>query len=286
MEKMKENVETFMAFNKDFNDANIIYFGAPYDGTVSFRPGARFAPEAIRRDSYGLETYSPYFRLDLEKDTAVFDAGDLLLPIGNKEKSLELIYSFTKRILRHKKTPFMVGGEHLISLSSIKAVFEAYKDLHIIHFDAHADLRDTYMGDSLSHSTVLRRIWEVVGDKRIHQLGIRSGLKEEFTFSRNHCSIEFYRMDSIEDLVEELISKPVYITFDLDILEPGLFSGTGTPEPGGVTFREAIEAFKSMIPLNIVGVDVVELSPNYDQSGVSTLYACKIIRELVLAMNY
>ena len=190
-----------------------------------------------------------------------------------------------KRILRHKKIPFMVGGEHLISLSSIKALFESYKDLHIIHFDAHADLRDTYMGESLSHATVLRRIWEVVGDNRIHQLGIRSGIKEEFVFSRNHCSIELYRMDSIEILVEELGSKPVYVTFDLDIIEPGLFSGTGTPEPGGVTFREVIETFKSMIPLNIVGADVVELSPHYDPSGVSTLYACKIIRELVLAMN-
>ena len=285
MEKMKENIETFMAFDKAFDDANIIYFGAPYDGTVSFRPGTRFAPEAIRRDSYGLETYSPYFRLDLDKDTAVFDAGDLDLPMGNREKSLELIYGFTKRILRHKKIPFMVGGEHLISLSSIKALFESYKDLHIIHFDAHADLRDTYMGESLSHATVLRRIWEVVGDNRIHQLGIRSGIKEEFVFSRNHCSIELYRMDSIEILVEELGSKPVYVTFDLDIIEPGLFSGTGTPEPGGVTFREVIETFKSMIPLNIVGADVVELSPHYDPSGVSTLYACKIIRELVLAMN-
>lgn len=285
MEKMNPNIETFMDFDKAFDDADIIYFGAPYDGTVSFRPGARFGPEAIRKDSYGLESYSPYFKMDLGQETAVFDAGDLELPIGNRERSLELIYGFVKRILRHKKIPFMVGGEHLITLPAVKGVFESYKDLHIIHFDAHADLRDIYMGESLSHATVLRRIWDVVGDNRIHQLGIRSGTKEEFAFSRKHCSLEPFRMDSIEDLTAEIGHKPVYVTFDLDVIDPGLLSGTGTPEPGGVTFREIIEVFKAMTPLNIVGADVVELAPHYDHSGVSTLYACKIIRELILAMN-
>jgi agmatinase len=167
---MNKNIQTFISCNHDYKDANIVLFGAPFDGTVSFRPGARFAPSAIRRDSIGIETYSPYQDKDLE-DAAVFDGGDLELPFGNTRAALDMIEDFAAKVISDGKIPFMVGGEHLVTLGSVKAAAKKYPDLHIIHFDAHTDLRDDYMGEKLSHATVMRRCWEIVGDGRIFQFG-------------------------------------------------------------------------------------------------------------------
>lgn len=280
---MNKNIETFIACDKDYSQAKMVIFGAPFDSTTSYRPGTRFASKAIRSESYGLETYSPYQDLDLE-DTLVFDGGDLELCFGDTKSALNQIQEFTKQIIDDKKLPIMIGGEHLVTLGAVKAVFEKYPDLHIIHFDAHADLRENYLGATLSHATVLHRVWDLVGDDKIYQFGIRSGDKSEFMWGKDHVKMQKFNFEGLEEVVTKLKGKPVYFTLDLDVLDPSIFPGTGTPEAGGVSFLEVINAIKVISSLNIVGCDINELCPVYDQSGVSTAVACKVLRELILSI--
>ena len=284
---LSRNVETFIGCDADYNDAGIVLFGAPFDSTTSFRPGTRFAPHAIRSESFGLETYSPWLDRDLE-DISVFDSGDIELCIGSSEKALEQISERAATILADGKIPFMIGGEHLVTLGSFREVFKKYPDVHVIHFDAHTDLRDDYLDVKLSHACVLRRCHDLVGDGRIHQFGIRSGERAEWRWARQgHTDLHPFNFDGLARVVEGLGSVPVYFTIDLDVMDPSVFPGTGTPEYGGVSFMQLIEAIYTVCgKCNIVGLDVNELCPPYDQSGASTAAACKIIRELLLSVNY
>ncbi len=281
---MNKNTQCFLGCDAEYQNADIVLFGVPFDGTTSFRPGTRFGPSAIRSESFGLETYSPYCDRDLV-DCRVFDGGDLELPFGNPSRMLELTERYTERVLSDGKLPVMLGGEHLVTLGAVRAVLARYPEAHIIHFDAHTDLRSDYLGEELSHATVMRQIWKLVGDGRIHQFGIRSGEREEFSFAGLHTDLHKFDLRDFEALVPELAGKPVYFSLDLDVLDPSVFCGTGTPEPGGVSFRELLEAVLRLHALNIVGCDVNELSPHYDQSGASTAVACKIVRELLLQLK-
>lgn len=280
---MNPNIMNFIAAEADFDEARAVIFGAPFDGTTSFRPGTRFGPGAIRAESDGIETYSPYQNKDLE-DIAVFDSGDLLLPFGNTEAVLEEICARTVEILEAGKMPVMLGGEHLVTLGAVRAMVQKYPELHIIHFDAHADLRDDYLGERLSHATVIRRCHDLLGDGRIHQFGIRSGEHAEWDFAFAHTDFHPFNVKDVLDVVLALGSDvPVYVTLDLDVLDPSLFCGTGTPEAGGVFFQDLEEALLALEALNVVGFDMNELSPHYDASGVSTAVACKVLREMLLA---
>lgn len=282
---LSKNVEVFMGCDKGPRFASTMLFGAPFDSTTSYRPGTRFGSAAIRHESYGIESYSPYQDKDLE-DANVIDLGDLELCFGDVNKALDRIEERTRHVLHASKRPFMLGGEHLVTLSAFRAVADMYPDVHIIHFDAHADLRDDYLGAKLSHACVLRRCWELVGDGRIHQFGIRSGDREEFAWGRTHVSTRRFDFEGLEETLNQLEGKPVYFTVDLDVMDPSIFPGTGTPEPGGVTFdalRQAVTLVCSRA--KVVGCDVNELSPHYDQSGVSTIVACKIVREMLLALQ-
>lgn len=281
---MHSNIHTFIGCDSSFEESELIIFGAPFDSTTSFRPGTRFAPDYIRMDSYGLETYSPYNEKDLT-DYALTDIGNLDLPFGNAEKSLQMIEDTATEILAAGKKPFLIGGEHLVSLGSIRAAYKKYPNMKLLHFDAHADLRDQYMGEPLSHSAVIRRSWDFMGDGTIYQFCIRSGERAEFEWAKSHTHLEKFSYDTLEAVVDTIgSSDPVYITIDLDVFDPSIFSGTGTPEPGGIFFADMIKILKTITGLNIIGADVVELSPHYDQTGVSTATACKVIRELMLAM--
>lgn len=281
---MNRNISTFIGCDNEYNESKIVLFGAPFDSTTSFRPGTRFASSAMRTESIGIETYSPYQDLDLE-DIPVFDAGDLELTFGNASVTLDTITEFSKKVLEDSKIPFMIGGEHLVTLGSIRAVAEKYPDLHVIHFDAHADLREDYMGEKLSHATVMRRTWEILGDDRIFQFGIRSGEKNEFYWGKDHVKTSKFTFFGLEDVIQNLKDKPVYFTLDLDVLDPSIFPGTGTPEAGGVTFNELLGAIMKLSPLNIVGLDINELSPVYDHSGTSTAVACKLVREIIMTIT-
>lgn len=278
-------VNKFMAMDSSFEEANVVVFGVGFDGTTSNRPGTRFASSSMRPEFYGLETYSPILDLDLE-DFNICDIGDLELSIGNTEKVLDEIYVGAKEIVSKDKLPFMIGGEHLVTLPAFKAVYEKYKDVYVLHFDAHTDLREEYNNNKNSHATVIKRIWDIVGDDRIFQFGIRSGTKEEFDFSlkQKHTYMEIGSIETFSEIVNKLENKNVYLTIDLDVLDPSIFPGTGTPEPGGITYKELSSIFKILknSNINLVGCDIVELSPDYDNTNVSTVTACKILRELVL----
>ena len=243
----------------------------------------------MRPEFYGLETYSPILELDLE-DFKICDMGDLDLSIGDTDKVLQEIYEGTKQIIQDNKIPFMIGGEHLVTLPAFKAVYEKYEDVYMLHFDAHTDLREEYNNNKNSHATVIKRIWDIVGDNKIYQFGIRSGTKEEFDFSlkENHTYMEVGNINTFKDIVDKLEYKKIYITIDLDVFDPSIFPGTGTPEPGGVTYREFENIFSILKNSNIdiVGCDIVELSPDYDNTKVSTVLACKVLRELALVLGY
>lgn len=282
---MLPNIETFIGCESSFEEASIVLYGAPFDSTTSFRPGARFGPSAMRHESFGLETYSPYQDKDLI-DISVFDSGDLELCFGSSEIALSDIQKRAEEILKAGKFPLLLGGEHLVTLGAVRAAAAKYPDLHIIHFDAHADLRDDYLGAKLSHACVLRRCHEIVGDGHIHQFCIRSGEREEFQFASRHTDFHPFTFEGLGETVRELKEKqvPVYFTIDLDCMDPSVFPGTGTPEAGGVTFLELLEAIRTVAQANVVGADVNELAPMLDASGVSTATACKVLRELLLAI--
>ena len=282
---MNKNIHTFIGCDNEYDESRIVIFGAPFDGTTSYRPGTRFAAAAMRNESTGIETYSPYQDRDLE-DYNIFDGGDLEFSFGNPAKNIAIIKEYVSELLKDNKIPAMIGGEHLVTLGAVQAVAEKYNDLHIIHFDAHADLRDDYLGEKLSHATVLHRVWDIVGDNKIFQFGIRSGEKEEFEFAKNHTYMNKFDMKTLDEVIAKLKNKPVYITIDLDVLDSSVFPGTGTPEAGGITFKELINAIMLFQNLeNIVAFDINELSPMLDASGASTACACKVLREMLLAVS-
>ncbi len=263
-------------------EADTVMVGLPFDGTCSFRPGARFGPAALRDVSFGIETYSPYLDRDLE-DIRFADLGDLDLPIGNREKVLAEIEAFARA---HSDRKILgIGGEHLVSYPLMKVMAERHPDLQIVQFDAHCDLREDYLGEVYSHATVMRLIANHVGPSNLHQLGIRSGTREEFQYARQHGTLVPARQADVEALRPRLEGKPVYLTIDLDVLDPSIFPGTGTPEPGGITFDVLMALLKRLDGLNLVGADLVELSPHYDASGVSSLVAAKVAREVLLMMS-
>ena len=283
---MKQNVETFIGCDASYDEAQIVLFGAPFDSTTSFRPGARFGSSAIRHESFGIETYSPYQNKNLT-DLPIFDSGDLELCFGSAEAALQDIQTHTENILQDRKFPLMVGGEHLVTLGAVRSVAAWYPDLHIIHFDAHAALRQDYLGATLSHACVIRRCHDILGDGRIHQFCIRSGDRAEFAFAQTHTDMHRFDFSGLTEIVQKLKERnsPVYFTIDLDCLDPSVFCGTGTPEAGGVNFVQLLDAIKQVSCTNLVGADINELAPMLDASGASTAIACKILRELLLAIG-
>jgi agmatinase len=275
--------KNWMGSCNSYQEAEWVLVGLPYDGTTSYRPGTRFAPSAIRAASWGIETYSPLQQKDLET-LNYYDMGDLDFPIGNRDGILHQIYENTVAVLKHQKKWFGIGGEHLVSLPAFQAYVERYPEIGILHFDAHADLREDFLGEKLSHATVLRRMVELISPDRFVQIGIRSGPQEEFDWMKQHGTLVSH-VSQLPEARARLENRPVFLTIDLDVLDPSILCGTGTPEPGGQTFNELIGWLQAFSGLNVVGADVVELSPPYDASGVSNVVAAKVIREALLAFS-
>ena len=291
---MQAQKNQFIACDKSYEEADTVLFGAPYDSTTSFRPGTRFGPSAMRMESFGIETYSPLQDRDLVNDARVFDAGDIELPFGAPEPALGLIEERAAQILADGKRPFLLGGEHLVTLGAFRAVLKKHQDVVVIHFDAHADLREDYLGNSLSHACVLRRIHDLVGDGRIFQFGIRSGTREEFAFMKaGHVTTEPFSDTTLASVVSSIEQSnnpnnrtvPVYLTVDMDVLDPSEFPGTGTQEAGGFRYAQLVEDVRFVCGrLNVVALDNVELNPGLDPTGRSTALACKFLRECLLAL--
>lgn len=277
-------METFLGCDKPYEKADTVIFGAPFDSTTSYRPGARFGSRTMRAESYALETYSPYLDKDIE-DRLICDLGELELCFGDTQAALSAIEAQTTHIFDDGKRPVMIGGEHLVSLGAVRAAAKRYPDLHIVHFDAHADLRDDYLGAKLSHATVMRRAWDLLGDGRIYSFGIRSGDRSEFVWAaQDHVQMSKFGFEGLKETALRLMDKPVYFSIDLDVLDPSVFPGTGTPEAGGVSFHDLLEALYEVCRLRIVAADLCELSPVYDPTGASTAVALKTLRELLLAL--
>jgi agmatinase len=279
-------IETnYISASASFGKSKGVILGCPYDGSASFRPGARFGPSAIRRASWGIETFSPYFQRDLTQ-CSIHDMGDLELPLGEKKTSLGLIRNGLSKILSEKKFPILLGGDHLITLPIIEEILPIYPPLHLLQIDAHTDLREDYLEESLSHSTVMRKVVDHLGGRRLSQIGVRSGTEEEFRLARKMKSIVSLDPSSLSSMIKRLRNKPVYITLDLDVFDPSLLPGVGTPEPGGLTFQEFIFLLKKLQALHVIGFDIVELTPDYDPTQVSSITASVILREMILAFCF
>jgi len=279
-------IETnYISANASFEKSRGVILGCPYDGSASFRPGARFGPSAIRRASWGIETFSPYFHRDLSQ-CFIHDMGDLELPLGEKKISLGLTRKALGQILSKKKFPILLGGDHLITLPIVEELFRRHPNLHIIQIDAHTDLREDYLGESLSHSTVMRKVVDHLGKGRLFQIGVRSGTEDEFKLARRMKSIVSLDSSSLSSMIKRLRNQPIYITLDLDVIDPSLLPGVGTPEPGGLTFQEIISLLKKLQTLHVVGFDIVELTPDYDPTQVSSITASVILREMILAFCF
>ncbi|MFC5711571.1 agmatinase [Thalassorhabdus alkalitolerans] len=277
--------KVFIASSPSYEESDIVLYGMPMDWTVSFRPGSRFGPGKIREASIGLEEYSPYLDRHLE-DVAYHDAGDLLLPFGNPQKSLDMIEQTIDMFLKDGKFPIGLGGEHLVTWPIIKAMSRKYENLAVIHIDAHTDLRTDYEGEELSHSTPIRKACEWLGPENVYSFGIRSGEREEFEYAST-SGMHFHRFNVADPLKQELPNlegRPVYVTIDIDVLDPAYAPGTGTAEAGGITSKELLEAihFIARSEANVVGADLVEVAPAYDASEKTQIAAAKFIREMIL----
>lgn len=284
-EEFVEKPGIFMGADTPYEAADTVILGIPMDYTVSFRPGTRMGALSIRNVSVGIEEYSVYLDRDLG-DYAYCDLGDLALPFGNVDKSLALIEKASRQILQDNKFPIFLGGEHLVTYPLIKPFAEKYPDLRVVHFDAHADLRTDYYGENNSHATVMHKVAELLGPKRVYQFGIRSGIKEEFQYAKENTYLVVEEvLEPLKAVLEELKGKPVYVTLDIDVVDPAFAPGTGTQEAGGCTSREIIKAIHALQGLNIVGFDLVEVSPATDSSERTALLAAKLVREAILSFT-
>lgn len=276
---------SYLAAKDSYEDAELVLMGIPMDLTSSFRTGSREGPQAIRSASEGLEEFSPYLNLDLA-DCPFCDEGDLLLPFGNLKECFDRIEQVTKQLILDKKLPVFLGGEHLLTFPVIKSIFEFYPDLAVLHFDAHADLRDEYLGEIYSHATVIRRVCELIGPDSVYQYGIRSGTKDEYAYGKSFTNFyPFQVLPGLESSLPSLKGHPLYVTVDIDVVDPSYAPGTGTPEPGGILPQELFRTFELLQGFNVIGCDFVELAPVYDRSGITSLLAAKLVREGLLAFS-
>ncbi|MCH1626184.1 agmatinase [Fredinandcohnia quinoae] len=275
----------FIKSHPSYEESEAVIYGMPMDWTVSFRPGSRFGPSRIREVSIGLEEYSPYLDRELD-EVKYFDAGDIPLPFGNPQKSLDMIEEYVDQLLNAGKFPLGMGGEHLVSWPVMKAMYKKYPDLAIIHMDAHTDLRDHYEGEPLSHSTPIKKVCGLIGPHNVYSFGIRSGMKEEFEWAKEkgmHIS-KFDVLEPLKEILPKLAGRPVYVTIDIDVLDPAHAPGTGTVDAGGITSKELLASIHAIAKsdVNVVGCDLVEVAPIYDPSEQTANTASKLIREMIL----
>ncbi|MGE7765450.1 agmatinase [Peribacillus sp. NPDC096540] len=275
----------FIKSHPSFEESEAVLYGMPMDWTVSFRPGSRFGPTRIREVSIGLEEYSPYLDRELE-EVKFYDAGDIPLPFGNPQRSIDMIEKFVDDVLDAGKFPLGMGGEHLVTWPVIKAMYKKYPDMAIIHMDAHTDLREDYEGEPLSHASIIRKSAELIGPKNVYSFGIRSGLKEEFQWAKEngmHIS-KFEVLEPLKEVLPQLAGRPVYVTIDIDVLDPAHAPGTGTVDCGGITSKELLASIHEIArsEINVVGCDLVEVAPIYDPSEQTANTASKLIREMLL----
>ena len=282
------NSAIFMGAQRSIDQCKVSLLGVPYDGTCCFRPGARFGPSAVWEDSYGIETYCPQLNLDLE-DIKFADVGSLDVPLGDAKLTIDYVQDATDILLKNNLKPLNIGGEHSITSGVIKSIITKHPELVMIQLDAHADLRDEWLGSKFSHACSMKRCLEILPSKKIFQIGIRSGTKLEFVEMRKNKSLIPHTLGDnakyLEEALKDFHGKPIYLTFDLDWFDPSIMPGTGTPEPGGYFWKDFAAIVEVLKYQNLIGADVVELSPKLDNSGISSILAAKVIRSLIMLLN-
>lgn len=269
----------FIGAIDSYEDSKVVLLGLPYDCTCSNRAGTRFGPQAARLESIGIEVYSAYFDLEME-DVPFYDAGDLEYPFGNAKKALDITKENVDIIYKDNKKLLGVGGEHLITLASVQSVVEKYDNIAVIQFDAHTDLREQYLGEELTHSGVMYKIGKLIGFENIAQIGIRSGEKEEFELMKKYSTFKTKKEE-----LDKFKDKNIFLTIDLDVLDPSLMSGVGTPEAGGFTYKELMDWLLYLKDFNIIGADIMELAPDIDPTKTSTATCAKLIREVLMLLK-
>lgn len=275
----------YMGASTEGARGNVILFGVPFDGTASYRAGTRFGPGAIRAASHSLETFSPFIDRDLDLiDYA--DLGDIEVPPGSASRTVDIVMEKVRDIYGMGAEPLMLGGEHTISLGAIRAAHEFYPNLAVLQLDAHTDLRDEYLGEKISHATVIKRVMDFIPSQRIHRFGVRAGTREEMVGAGLEIPLGIEGgMRDVEKAITHIGEDvPLYVTIDLDVFDPSLVPGIGNPEPLGITYREFIQIARMLALKNVVGVDVVELAPHFDQTGVSAVVAASVVREMLLCL--
>lgn len=216
-------------------------------------------------------------------EVGLLDAGDLEVTEAEPAAMVEAVSRAVAEVLP-TGIPVLLGGDHTASVGAVQAAAQRFPDLRVVILDAHLDLRTEYEGQRWSHACTARRIMEAVGDGRVVQLGVRSGTREEWEFARRHCRWATGVLAMPETVREELASRPVYLSVDLDVLDPACAPGVGNPEPGGPGFTDLLEAIYAMRGLPVVAIDLMETAPPLDPSGATAVAAAKLLREMVLCL--
>ncbi|HPI03418.1 MAG TPA: agmatinase [Candidatus Goldiibacteriota bacterium] len=279
-----EKKENFVGCIDDVTGAKVVLAGVPYDVTSTFRHGSDEGPDSARKYSDSIETFSPD-RFDDIADHKIADSGNLVLASQKPEEAVTEIEAYAESFVEKAKKTLYICGEHLISYPIVKSYHKKYPGLKVVYFDAHADMRDHYDGNRLSHSAAARRISEVVGPENIYMFGIRSFEKQEMKFIRDNKILCDPLMEEFENVMDTIKNCPVYISIDVDVIDPGFLPGVGNPEAGGMSYRDFLRAVEGFSCLkNIVAADINELSPKYDPMGASSVFVAKMIREMLLVM--
>jgi agmatinase len=273
----------FIACRASLPEARVALFGIPFEGRVNLRRGADHGPRELRLASDSIETYSPFLGRDLE-DLAIADLGDCELGDGSPREQLARAREEIRRFWRPGLRPVMLGGDHTATLPVIEVLAPAIPELRILQLDAHPDLREEFLGERCNYASAMARVMDVVAPERVYQVGMRTGAREEYQRKAPHLfpAHRTRPLDAVRSLLPELAAHPLYVTVDVDVLDPSEAPGTGAPEPCGITAAELVEIVRLLAPCSIVGTDLMEVAHAWDPSGRTGITACWILREAIL----
>ena len=278
---------------EDVSKFDVAILGAPFDAGVSYRSGARFGPSHVRQASRLLRPYNPAQDVSPFANKQIVDAGDAIMNPFNIQEALTGLEKHASLLIGKEKQLFTIGGDHTIALALLRSLNKVYGKIALVHFDAHLDTWDTYMNASFTHGTPFRRAWEekLLAEEKCMHVGIRGPLYDKSDLENDKkfgfgivSSIDFNKF-SLEEIINKVKQRvgnaPVYVSIDIDVLDPGFAPGTGTPEMGGLSSRELLAVLRGLKDCHIVGGDVVEVAPAYDHAEITGIAASHLIYEMV-----
>jgi agmatinase len=280
----------------EVSDVDVAVVGVPFDSGVSYRPGARFGPAHVRESSRLLRPYNPALDIEPFARQQVVDAGDMAVNPFDIGEAIAAIEGGARELLERARRLMTIGGDHTIALPLLRALHAVHGPIAVVHFDAHLDTWDTYFGAAYTHGTPFRRAAEegLLDQSGCLHVGIRGSLYAASDLVQDaELGFQVVHSREVDDLgirgvVERLQARveerPVYVSVDIDVLDPAFAPGTGTPEAGGLTSRELLAILRSFADLNLVGADLVEVAPAYDHAEITGIAASHVAYELVSAM--